>query len=339
MGLTVEGEANKAFLSTLSLRRATGRAGRPPARLPDFYPRSPCGERLGGRCCCKTKRGISIHALLAESDGMWATAMPCGMRFLSTLSLRRATQQQQQRAGVHGISIHALLAESDASSLAQQKRNRISIHALLAESDDQRHCHERGQLGISIHALLAESDHFAKLEQVRKSISIHALLAESDGRQTAECVPGGYFYPRSPCGERLRARAAEGRRPEISIHALLAESDRKKENSYIDYCISIHALLAESDLTVPDLCEGNIRISIHALLAESDAQQRKHAFERLVFLSTLSLRRATNLCICDNTYTLDFYPRSPCGERPPFSRSGPMMRPYFYPRSPCGERR
>ena len=35
------------------------------------------------------------------------------------------------------------------------------------------------------------------------------------------------------------------------------------------------------------------RISIHALLAESDAQQRKHAFERLVFLSTLSLRRAT----------------------------------------------
>ena len=247
MGLTVEGEANKAFLSTLSLRRATGRAGRPPARLPDFYPRSPCGERLGGRCCCKTKRGISIHALLAESDGMWATAMPCGMRFLSTLSLRRATQQQQQRAGVHGISIHALLAESDASSLAQQKRNRISIHALLAESDDQRHCHERGQLGISIHALLAESDHFAKLEQVRKSISIHALLAESDGRQTAECVPGGYFYPRSPCGERQRSGQAREptcyfypRSPCGERHAVFCDYTAR-------YCISIHALLAESD--------------------------------------------------------------------------------------------
>ena len=225
MGLTVEGEANKAFLSTLSLRRATGRAGRPPARLPDFYPRSPCGERLGGRCCCKTKRGISIHALLAESDGMWATAMPCGMRFLSTLSLRRATQQQQQRAGVHGISIHALLAESDASSLAQQKRNRISIHALLAESDDQRHCHERGQLGISI----------------------HALLAESDGRQTAECVPGGYFYPRSPCGERQRSGQAREptcyfypRSPCGERHAVFCDYTAR-------YCISIHALLAESD--------------------------------------------------------------------------------------------
>ena len=34
------------------------------------------------------------------------------------------------------------------------------------------------------------------------------------------------FYPRSPCGERLRARAAEGGTPEFSIHALLAESDR-----------------------------------------------------------------------------------------------------------------
>ena len=34
----------------------------------DFYPRSPCGERLTGRKLVKTNTSISIHALLAESD-------------------------------------------------------------------------------------------------------------------------------------------------------------------------------------------------------------------------------------------------------------------------------
>ena len=56
--------------------------------------------------------------------------------------------------------------------------------------------------------------------------------------------------------------------------------------------ISIHALLAESDR----LCAASIRhrpISIHALLAESDDFIRCIAPGRAVFLSTLSLRRAT----------------------------------------------
>ena len=34
----------------------------------------------------------------------------------------------------------------------------------------------------------------------------------------------------------------------------------------------------------------------------------------------------------------DFYPRSPCGERPA-RRVWPLQQPDFYPRSPCGERR
>ena len=36
--------------------------------------------------------------------------------------------------------------------------------------------------------------------------------------------------------------------------------------------------------------------------------------------------------------TPDFYPRSPCGERPGNVLAG-HRRPHFYPRSPCGERR
>ena len=58
----------------------------------------------------------------------------------------------------------------------------------------------------------------------------------------------------------------------ISIHALLAESDMFVNLRVLDGSISIHALLAESDLAL--LCV----FSIHFL-----------------FLSTLSLRRATSI--------------------------------------------
>ena len=76
--------------SILSLRRATSVA-LPGLRLHlNFYPRSPCGERLPG----------------ANS-----TATPS--EFLSTLSLRRATGLGLVTAGLYHISIHALLAESD----------------------------------------------------------------------------------------------------------------------------------------------------------------------------------------------------------------------------------
>ena len=56
-------------------------------------------------------------------------------------------------------------------------------------------------------------------------------------------------------------------------------------------------------------------ISIHALLAESDKPDKKAGSQEK-----------------------DFYPRSPCGERP-FFYSLTACRQYFYPRSPCGERR
>ena len=80
----------KIFLSTLSLRRATPSTAPATPQMQDFYPRSPCGERLlvNGNTykvtdfyprspCGERRRGhddgeiggaISIHALLAESD-------------------------------------------------------------------------------------------------------------------------------------------------------------------------------------------------------------------------------------------------------------------------------
>ena len=145
----------------------------------------------------------------------------------------------------------------------------------------------------------------------------------------------------------------------ISIHALLAESDcRKKisENRYKHFyprspcgerrnarlgirqlcAISIHALLAESDTSHFMLNIGTL-ISIHALLAESDYSGH-----------------------LQSALGLDFYPRSPCGERPASGslsdtsdvisihallaesdlphNSRKIVQNDFYPRSPCGER-
>ena len=78
------------FLSTLSLRRATrGHTVLLPSP-PDFYPRSPCGERL-----------------------TWSIANAKTIAFLSTLSLRRATVHYDNYNLHCVISIHALLAESD----------------------------------------------------------------------------------------------------------------------------------------------------------------------------------------------------------------------------------
>ena len=56
------------FLSTLSLRRATHTRTPAITHHHDFYPRSPCGERLFYARLCFCSLFISIHALLAESD-------------------------------------------------------------------------------------------------------------------------------------------------------------------------------------------------------------------------------------------------------------------------------
>ena len=126
--------------------------------LPDFYPRSPCGERQ--LIACHNGRLLDFYP-----------RSPCGER-------RRATRDQRLN---WGISIHALLAESDDNGRIRDAENlTISIHALLAESDRPRQivivvidnfyprspCGERLDVNNPVFAVT--------------SISIHALLAESD---------------------------------------------------------------------------------------------------------------------------------------------------------------
>ena len=170
----------------------------------NFYPRSPCGERL-------LEQSASYNAALEN----FYPRSPCGERpdtsiiildeyqFLSTLSLRRATDDLQVPASVSKISIHALLAESD--------RLIPSLSTMLFDFYPRSPCGER---------LYANFSGFYWW-----IISIHALLAESDGCQRPCERPTTNFYPRSPCGERQPWTPPPKIDICISIHALLAESD------------------------------------------------------------------------------------------------------------------
>ena len=241
----------RKFLSTLSLRRATPSGSVHAGDVHNFYPRSPCGERLAVSVCFFDDLTISIHALLAESDLTGPKETRALMRFLSTLSLRRAT-----------------------------------------------------------------------------NIGCQQFL-----------VAGGNFYPRSPCGERQRGE----------YYGL-----------FVELFLSTLSLRRATVLFWETVAVA-VYISIHALLAESDPPVRDIIQWEGIFLSTLSLRRATSRRGCRCGRQRHFYPRSPCGERPPLEpffdcfsrflstlslrRATPHVECYaaglhdFYPRSPCGERR
>ena len=328
------------FLSTLSLRRATSIGTLRTVSVKNFYPRSPCGERPPAGKVRPWASHISIHALLAESDlgnvvaglrtlkflstlslrratpfcnaGNSPTAnfyprSPCGERlncktaetaktsFLSTLSLRRATfchtntfaiithfyprSPCGERRLESGADTPIILHFYPRSPCGERPRNGTvqSTHRTFLSTLSLRRatavcwivvrflsyfyprspCGERQlrlflchfELKISIHALLAESDKRPRwLIDFIINISIHALLAESDDSGPDHIEGNKNFYPRSPCGERLHAPSHSLYLRNISIHALLAESDNSLCGRIVpDQHISIHALLAESD--------------------------------------------------------------------------------------------
>ena len=81
---------------------------------------------------------ISIHALLAESDSEVSERVPLAelTSFLSTLSLRRATNDSTRRTYQQGEFLSTLsLRRATDQGASNQRERQISIHALLAESD------------------------------------------------------------------------------------------------------------------------------------------------------------------------------------------------------------
>ena len=310
-----------------------------PAFRRDFYPRSPCGERLYRRTL----------TYLYKS-------------FLSTLSVWRATTYRKGYSRLsEEISIHALRVESDPPAPGPGAGPAISIHALRVESDPAgcaASCRwPRFLSTLSVwRATLSQRlfpafrrDFYPRSpcgERPHRRPGLHRAGMDFYPRSPCGERPGtagcrwwpGYFYPRSPCGERRVQPQVDNVIFAISIHALRVESDgvlvhvhRKKLG------ISIHALRVESDICpcaqmMTDLyfyprspCGerpfANLlaalvgAISIHALRVESDPMQHRRSESLPVFLSTLSVWRATTRCPSSQRRCTYFYPRSPCGER------------------------
>ena len=122
--------ALQTFLSTLSLRRATQAAEALDGLRENFYPRSPCGERLCDNTYTLGITDISIHALLAESDRL-VHVLECSIRFdfypRSPCGERLDERTYHQLAP---ISIHALLAESDFGAVLVFNRRPVFLSTL-----------------------------------------------------------------------------------------------------------------------------------------------------------------------------------------------------------------
>ena len=125
-----------------------------------------------------------------------------------------------------------------------------------------------------------------------KQISIHALLAESD--QKAMNMPRNtvHFYPRSPCGERPLMLCPLRHQQHFYPRSPCGERPKSKEAQTKNLNFYPRSPCGER-LHYDNYNLHCVEISIHALLAESDLILAMARLMELLFLSTLSLRRAT----------------------------------------------
>ena len=235
--------------SMLSLRRATFRRQRARRGPQHFYPRSPCGERRCQTLSDCRYTAISIHALLAESDLFKNHIFFCHSLFLSTLSLRRATQ---------GADIE---------------------HKMIRNFYPRSPCGERRHKTIEL------------VINVRFLSTLSLRRATSNG--TVDIIESRYFYPRSPCGERLIEKIITFN-PPVFLSTL---SLRRATVTSSIVIVILRNFYPRSPCgeRPKNRCTRieSIVISIHALLAESDFLRRRKRWAKVIFLSTLSLRRAT----------------------------------------------
>ena len=224
---------------------------------------------------------------------MLRVSTPINLVFLSTLSLRRATHNGELQK-TYPVDFYP---RSPCGERQYQILDEISGATFLSTLSLRRATNQR------------------KIDQKRSSISIHALLAESDKPTAARNNKNNVFLSTLSLRRATLTELLILLRAVISIHALLAESDRRNRKQRHPQTSFLSTLSLRR--ATPSLYQlyDTYAISIHALLAESDFQRAVNIQCPTAFLSTLSLRRATRrgvLCYLDN---IDFYPRSPCGER------------------------
>ena len=237
-----------------------------------FYPRSPCGERRA-----------------------WACLVGFVFSFLSTLSLRRATLFFQNQFFIHSLFLSTLsLRRATPPTMLRKPATSRFLSTLslrrATRPDTDRPC---------------------------KPCNFYprSPCGERPGCQRPYERPTTDFYPRSPCGERHQTQSQKAPHFTFLSTLSLRRATARRESRQQPAGISIHALLAESDwLQLFLYYQDNdfyprspcgerpqtvtkwasfAKISIHALLAESDNRFGRPIDVQFVFLSTLSLRRAT----------------------------------------------
>ena len=173
-----------------------------------------------------SKHLISIHALLAESDINRNIANGQSKKFLSTLSLRRATSQSSAKSTPEEAFLSTLsLRRATVKNASTSLDIFISIHALLAESDPGKNLIN----GIRLIFL--------------STLSLRRATLGARRRHTHNLTFLSTLSLRRATGQPFTHYIANN----ISIHALLAESDPLLCSALCCGSISIHALLAESD--------------------------------------------------------------------------------------------
>ena len=216
-----------AFLSTLPARGATLRAGASPAKVWNFYPRSPRGERHKRGAYRSYFFAISIHAPREGSDESHKCRGPCPAEFLSTLPARGATARSGRRRPPRPISIHAPREGSDPThipviggdhqlflSTLPARGATVERAAGIYREHNFYPRSPRGERPASASWTSTAPQFLSTLPArgathvVRRSFSSLIFLSTLPARGAtlpSGCRPvpsSDYFYPRSPRGER-----------------------------------------------------------------------------------------------------------------------------------------
>ena len=163
-------------------------------------------------------------------------------------------------------------------------------------------------------------------------------LRRATGASAHAHLPIFDFYPRSPCGER-RHLTTWSLSPLVFLSTLSLRRATQNLVGGTRHAINFYPRSPCGERLAYRVQLGNmVSISIHALLAESDAEIVSRSSISCQFLSTLSLRRATMICVVvvhKNFISI----HALLAESDPRACRVWSRRRYFYPRSPCGERR
>ena len=166
------------------------------------------------------------------------------------------------------------------------------------------------------------------------------LSTPSARRATASCITPA---PRFQFLSTPSARRATSARPASYLPEIFLSTPSARRATWTTWAcrlvsnISIHALREEGDYTVDKLRDTQ-RISIHALREEGDEKDMTEMQTYLIFLSTPSARRATDIASMKNTDTQQFL-STPSARRATFIPSiFAWCIPDFYPRPPRGGR-